>query len=82
MKRLTVQGKRTIGVAYRDGKGGVTLGLTSSMKTRHWYLVLTEPLDANRYVNERELKWYKSVDSEEHQTYRIYGIICQLYHLP
>ena len=69
MKKLTVQGKQITGVAYRDGKGGVTLGLTSSTKTRHWDLVLANPLDAKRQVSDKGLQWYKSIDGEEHETY-------------
>jgi hypothetical protein len=70
MKRLTIQGKQITGIAYRDGKGVVTLGLTSNMKTRHWDLVNANLLDAKCQVCERGLQWYKSIDGEEHQTYQ------------
>jgi hypothetical protein len=55
MKSLTIQGGQVIGAAYCDGEGGVALGLTSSMKTHHWDLVLANPLDAKHQVDEREL---------------------------
>jgi hypothetical protein len=46
IKKLTVRDKQITGVAYRDGKGGVTLGLTSCTHNRHWDLVLVNPMDA------------------------------------
>jgi hypothetical protein len=35
LKKLTIKNKQITGVAYRDGKGGITLGLTTMALNRH-----------------------------------------------
>ena len=65
LKKLSVRDKQLTGIAYRDGKGGVTLGLTSSTSTRHWDLVAANPLDAKRQV-----KWFQAIESTEDEDYK------------
>jgi hypothetical protein len=50
-KKLAMRDKNLTGIAYRDGKGGVTPGLTTITSARHWDLVLANPLDATRQKN-------------------------------
>ncbi len=63
MKKLTTKDKVVTGLAYRDGKGGVTLGLNTTEQNRHWDLVLVSPIDANCKTGEGAIKWYKKVIS-------------------
>jgi hypothetical protein len=68
MKKLTINSKEITGLAYRDGKGGVTLGLTTCEHTRHWDLVLANPLDAKRQAGGEKIPWYQKIhDSEEEE---------------
>jgi hypothetical protein len=39
LKKVILKGKQMTGIAYRDGRGGVTLGLTITESTHHWDLV-------------------------------------------
>jgi len=39
LKKLTIKEKQIMAMAYRDGKGGVTLRITASEQTRPWDLV-------------------------------------------
>jgi hypothetical protein len=59
LKKLTAKEKKTA-IAYQDGKGGVTLGLTTFEQTRHWDLVLANPLDRVERDGDR-LPWYSSI---------------------
>jgi hypothetical protein len=65
LAKLSVQDKQLTGITYRDGKGGITLGLTSSTSTRHWDLVAADPLDAKRQV-----KWFQAIKSAEDEDYK------------
>jgi hypothetical protein len=48
-------------MAYRDGKGGVTLGITASEQTRHWDLV------SAKYSADEKENWYESIsDKKKH----------------
>jgi hypothetical protein len=60
-KKLTINDKEVTGLAYRDGKGGVTLGLTTCEHTRHWDLVLANPLDAKRQAGGEKIPWYQKI---------------------
>ncbi len=62
LKKLTISEKKITGIAYRDGKGGITLGLTTFEQTRHWDLVLANPLDAK--TGDERMQWYYSIFSE------------------
>jgi hypothetical protein len=59
LKKLTISEKKITGLEYRDGKGGIPLGLTTFEQTRHWDLVLSNPLD-NTHDGKR-LPWYNSI---------------------
>jgi hypothetical protein len=60
-----VSNKNITGVAYRDGKGGITLGLTTSSQMRHWDLVLSNPQDAKHSIAGKEKgQWFKRVHEE------------------
>jgi hypothetical protein len=65
MKKLTIGGKDLTGLAYRDGKGGVTLGLTTCEHTRHWDFVLVNPLDEKRQADGEKIPYYQKVHSSE-----------------
>ena len=57
-------------MAYRDGKGGITLGLTTFKHTRHWDLVLVNPLyktDVQNLINSciGLNIWYELIDIVE-----------------
>ena len=52
-KKVPYKNKNLTTGAYRDGHGGVTLGITSSSEGRHWDLVLHNPKDVKRYTLRR-----------------------------
>lgn len=68
LKKLRARDKDITGIAYRDGKGGVTLALTTFEQTRHWDLVLANPL--HRENSEKELLWYTSICEESYEDYK------------
>jgi hypothetical protein len=68
LKKLRARDKDITGIAYRDGKGGVTLALTTFEQTRHWDLVLANPL--HRENSEQELLWYTSICEESYEDYK------------
>jgi hypothetical protein len=65
LKKLTTREKNLTGIAYRDGKGGITLGLTTFEQNRHWDLVLTNPLDIEH--DGEKLPWYNSIFDKREQ---------------
>jgi len=65
MKKLTVSGKNITGLAYRDGKGGVTLGLTTCEHMRHWDLVLEDPKCAKQQMGEEKLPWFEKLHDQK-----------------
>jgi len=60
IKQLSMRDKQLTGIAYWDGRWGVTLGLKSSISTRHWDLVVANPLDAKQHV-----QWFQVIESAE-----------------
>jgi len=65
VKKLTVSSKEITGIVYRDGKGGVTLGLTTHSQMCHWDLVLSNPQDVtNSIMSEGKVWWLEKVHNE------------------
>ena len=48
-KKILLCNKKLTGIAYRDGEGGVTLGLSSKIRGNEWHLVVANPKDAERF---------------------------------
>ncbi len=66
VKKLTVSHKEITSIAYWDGKGGITLGITTSDQMCHWDLVVANPLDAkHQMMDEEEGLWFKNNCSKE-----------------
>jgi hypothetical protein len=61
MKKLTVSGKNITGLAYHDGNGGVTLGLTTCEDMQHWDLVLEDPKGAKHQMGKEKLLCLKKI---------------------
>jgi hypothetical protein len=61
MKKLTVSGKNITGLAYHDGNGGVTLGLTTCEDMQHWDLVLEDPKGAKHQMGKEKLLFLKKI---------------------
>jgi hypothetical protein len=59
LKKLTIKEKQIMAMAYRDGKGGVTLGITTSEQTRHWDLV------SAKYSADEKENWYESISDKK-----------------
>jgi len=59
MKKLTVSGENNVGLAYCDGKGGVTLGLTTYEHMQHWDCVLKDPKHAKHRMGKEKLLWFE-----------------------
>jgi hypothetical protein len=68
LKKLKARDKDITGIAYHDGKGGVMLALTTFEQTRHWDLVLANPL--HRDNGEKEFQWYTSICEESCEDYK------------
>ncbi len=69
-KNVAVQNKNLTGVAYRDGRGNVTLGLSSMIPGRQWDLVVANPNDAKRYKmpehdQDGSVKWFIEINKVE-----------------
>jgi hypothetical protein len=60
LKKLTIRDKQIMATAYRDGKGGVILGITTSEQTRHWDLVVSA-----KYMTEEKENWYESISDKK-----------------
>jgi hypothetical protein len=65
LKKLSVQDKQLTGIACGNGKGGVTLVLTSSTSTQHWDLVAANPLDTKI-----QMKWFQAIESAKDEDYK------------
>jgi len=71
LKKLKLKEKQMTGIAYLDGKGGVTLGLTTTESARHWDLV---PLISAQTCENSQ--WFASIRSEkiEHYNHHFNGL--------
>jgi hypothetical protein len=56
--------KQMTGIAYRDGKGGVTLGLSTTDSARHWDLA---PLISAKTCE--NYQWFASIRSKKLECY-------------
>jgi hypothetical protein len=64
LKKLILKDKQITGLAYRDGKGGVTLGITTTESIRHWDLIPLISAKASKTC-----KWFSSIRAESGQDY-------------
>jgi hypothetical protein len=70
LKKLVIKGKQITGIAYRDGKGGITLGISTTEPTRHWDLVtVNQNAGGGR-------QWFSSIrkDSTEDYNQQFYDL--------
>lgn len=65
MKKLTIMDKTITGMANRDGRGGVTLGLSTSIFNHQWDFVLANPDDAKQQIVEENNKWFYNISNEK-----------------
>jgi len=83
VKKLTVSNKEITGIAYRDGKGGITLGLTTHSQMRHWDLVLSNPQDFTQTsMNEGKERRFKKINNEEDSAEDHSNMLSQLSVMP
>jgi hypothetical protein len=64
IKKLILKDKQITGFAYRDGKCGVTLGITTTESIHHWDLVPLISAKASKTC-----KWFSSIRAESGKDY-------------
>jgi hypothetical protein len=68
LKSLKVSNKQISGFAYRDGNGGITLGINSMICSREWDLVAFDRKDAERFrmpirdQGGQRVVWFQDID--------------------
>ena len=69
LKNLKISNKQISAFAYRDGKGGVVLGLNSMIRRPDWDLVVVNQKDAERFrrpsaVTGERIVWFQDIDEQ------------------